>query len=1207
MLFIWLLSPVFLHIQAQPAANSPEATAFMQSTPLIKGKGVYSAEKGMLTIREAYAEYGDPSWSDYEIHFSARTPATEKEVQIWSGFRAYNREDRYMLGLRGGEQNSLYLSRMGYMGTDELLANRMLDFKPQTGEWFHFRIVVKGNRIQVYLNNEQWPRIDVRDVNSSLAPSGRVYLGGGWVKTEYKALSITAAPKQLPASVKEYAVLTTAADKEKKRLLQRKTYRPLEIGQLAAGRTKISLDGNWLFMPGYELNDQQQAVSPSSGDRQWHVMHVPDFWNPIRIWLHGERSGVHPKGVSDIYYQQETDRCEAYTFDYKKTNLAWYRQWLQLPDNINEKQTELVFDAISKVAEVWINGKKAGAHTGMFGELRIDGKGFFKPGKNLVTVKVVRDFIRDIQDAAKVVDVAVSVEVTNRMLKDLAHGFYGDDPAGIWQPVSLIITDPLKVQDVFIQPGLNGAKFDVTVGNHSGERKSFSISTDIVDRQTKALLYHGEALQGSAVNSGEEHSFSYSVNGLQPKPWSPQSPHLYDFIFRIRENGVERDTLTISSGFRTFESRDGFLWLNGSRYWLRGGNHTPFALAPNDRQLADSFFQLMKRGNLDVTRTHTSPWNELWMDAADSNGIGVSFEGSWPWLMLGPSMPEQRLIELWADEFLALLKKYRNHPSLLIWTVNNEMKFYDNDPDPERAKLKMRIISEVVKRMRKVDPSRPIVFDSNYRRKTKKFGEAFFTEIDDGDIDDIHAYINWYDHSLFNQFKGEFQLQNKNPGRPLISQEMSTGYPNNETGHATRFYTLVHQNPASLIGNLAYENADPRYFLQTQSFITGELAEALRRSNPDAAGIIHFALLTWFRHVYNAKEIEPYPTYYAIRRALSPVLVSAEIWGRHFYAGNRLPLRVCIVNDQENGSMLPASELRWKLVDDKGSVIVSGQLNVPAVKHYGREWLSSSITLPANLPADRINAKLVLELSGGNQLITSNEYDLLLANLQWTRLPAARQKKIVLADLNHSKAILDHLGVESQAFPTVRDAVAASADLYVFAGLDTAQNCSLQDVQAIRALMATGKKLLFLHSESAAKAAFPQYISGWLTDNEADIANIEIPESPLFNGIAPLELRYFNNEKSELPAVCDRYLTINRSEHTEGLVSHIRIHGYINGDMSQRTKFMETIKGFPVVQIRDKGEAIISTMLHEKALTDPVAGRLLANMIALQLGEENIH
>ena len=68
---------------------------------------------------------------------------------------------------------------------------------------------------------------------------------------------------------------------------------------------------------------------------------------------------------------------------------------------------------------------------------------------------------------------------------------------------------------------------------------------------------------------------------------------------------------------------------------------------------------------------------------------------------------------------------------------------------------------------------------------------------------------------------------------------MSTGYPNNETGHPTTFYTYVHQNPQVLVGEDAYPYGDPNAFLEAHRFITAELAEALRRSNPEASGILH--------------------------------------------------------------------------------------------------------------------------------------------------------------------------------------------------------------------------------------------------------------------------------------------------------------------------------------------------------------------------------
>lgn len=71
-------------------------------------------------------------------------------------------------------------------------------------------------------------------------------------------------------------------------------------------------------------------------------------------------------------------------------------------------------------------------------------------------------------------DAKVKVD-NNVFLKEIPHGFYGDEPAGIWQPVKLSITDPTKVEDVFIKPTLNGATFDVTLKNYDNKQKEFNL------------------------------------------------------------------------------------------------------------------------------------------------------------------------------------------------------------------------------------------------------------------------------------------------------------------------------------------------------------------------------------------------------------------------------------------------------------------------------------------------------------------------------------------------------------------------------------------------------------------------------------------------------------------------------------------------------------------------------------------------------------
>lgn len=1215
-----------ISMAAQAQQNGKWSNDFSNPTETFRtvGKGACSIRDGVFRSQGSYALFGTPEMKDYAFSFRARAPKDAEQVQIWAGFRTRNRFDRYVVGIKGGLQDDLYLMRTGYMGTDEFMGVRPLGFHPVPGEWYKLRVEVCGNRIRVFVGDEQLPHIDVTDKNGGdLVPTGEISLGGGWIETEYDDLVVTPLSSNAFANIKdtEYKQQLTPQQKEEKRRRERSAYTPVRLTTLTGSRTEISLDGNWLFMPEYQQGDKTVATSPQADDQDWHVMSVPNFWTPIRIWLHGETmpspKGPQPKGVSDTYYQQETDRCENYTFDYRKTGAAWYRQWLELPAEIKGKQLTLTFDAVSKMAEIYINGELAATHIGMFGEWQVDATPYLRAGRNLIALKVTRDIKgtaaqtsdamenyygsvrRDINDNKE------DKEANKAVLTDIPHGFYGDNPAGIWQPVKLTVSDPLKVEDVFIKPSLQGAVFDITVKNKDSKKRTFTIHADITDKQTGENLYSGTLAVKNLLAAGQQQTYTCSVDGLKPKLWEPATPNLYDFTFRLVEDKKkEVDYMTITSGFRTFEAReDGFFYLNGRRYWLRGGNHIPFALRPNDKELADKFMQLMRAGNVNSTRTHTTPWNELWMSAADRNGIAISFEGTWSWLMIHSTpIPDKGILDLWADEWLQVMNKFKNHPSLFFWTINNEMKFYDLDADKERAMQKFRIISDVVKRMRRLDPTRPISFDSNYMRRNglNRFGAEFMATVDDGDIDDNHAYYNWYDFSLFRFFNGEFQKRFKTPGRPLISQEMSTGYPNGETGHPTRSYQLIHQNPYTLIGYEAYDWADPASFLKVQSFITGELAETLRRTGDQTSGIMHFAYMTWFRQCYDSKNIQPWPTYYALQRALQPVLVSAELWGRNLYAGEKLPVRIYVVNDDEQGRDLADMTLGWSVTDENGKVLASGSTAFPAVPYYGRKYIEPDIQLPALLPADKTNAKLKLTLTENGTVRSQNEYELLLARKEWNigKISFAQSNKVLILDKDGEKSVLDFLNIPTTPVASVQELVnpKQKAALCIVSGLD---DCSDEEAALLRGYQAKGGKLLFLNCKDVILKVYPEYIIGRFIPTEGDIVVPERPEAPIFDGIGTLELRYFNNNRREIPLACNAVLKAIRHENVTELASQMKIHAYIDGGKPEdRIARIESMRGLTLLGIRDgKGEAIVSTMCTEKAHTDPVAGHLLANML----------
>ena len=124
-----------------------------------------------------------------------------------------------------------------------------------------------------------------------------------------------------------------------------------------------------------------------------------------------------------------------------------------------------------------------------------------KPGKNLVAIKVTRNIegmSEQTSDAMENYYSSVRKEVEDNkndkqankhVITDVPHGFYGDNPAGIWQPVKLIITNPVKIADVFIQPSTTGAVFEVTVKNSASKNQlSQSLPISLIRKPEKRYV-----------------------------------------------------------------------------------------------------------------------------------------------------------------------------------------------------------------------------------------------------------------------------------------------------------------------------------------------------------------------------------------------------------------------------------------------------------------------------------------------------------------------------------------------------------------------------------------------------------------------------------------------------------------------------------------------------------------------------------------------
>ncbi|HEY1647290.1 MAG TPA: glycoside hydrolase family 2 TIM barrel-domain containing protein [Terracidiphilus sp.] len=1151
---------------------------------------------GSVVVQDGFA-IENRCYSDCIFSFEARSPQGTEQVQIWAGIRCRDRDSRYVFALRGGNNDDVYLARYGPDGAAKFLGIHPLGFHPEPGVWYRIKAIAHGNRLLIYLNDEDLPRLNVVDPEVPWSEGG-VSVGGGWLSTEYRKINareLGAPEERSIATAGDSVWQPPLVNKDELRIQRRAAYLPVRIDDSGHPRVEQSLDGQWLFLPDHELPLNSAPQSEQADDAGWHVMDVPNFWTPTVSWLYGETgfpelSGLSAsKGICDRFTEVEYARLDGYTFDWRQTKSAWYRQYLDLPASTPGRRYEICFDAIAKVSDVWLNGIKVGSHVGMFGEVRCDITHAVKPGRNVLAVEVQAQALSS-GNKNNVVGVAVTVEVTEAMLNSLPHGMYPTDAGGIWQPVKLLITNEVSIEDVYLRPRSNGMDFDVTVLSTRDAATQIEIGYVIRSVADSSIL-HAQFSATSLIAKSGLTTTQLTTPILEPKLWWPHDPNLYGLEVAIKSGADIRDRRLWNFGFRTFSVEKNKLQLNGHPFWLRGANHFPNALRPNDSGLARRFMQLAKDGNVSVTRSHTVPFSSCWLDAADEVGMAVSFEGTWPWLMLRGPVPSEELLHVWKEEFLSMIRKFRNHPSIILWTINNEMKFPELDrKDPTLLRQKWLVVSDMVHAIRAADPTRPVICDSSYCRNDigAEYRDLVVPEhFDDGDIDDAHCYFGWYERTFYHFFRGEFGKSHCCPGRPLISQEMSTGYARNDDGHPVRFYLFQHHTPQSLVGYEAYENRDPAIFLRRQAFMTKELAEAFRRSNrEECSGVLHFSYVSWFQNVWNTEAIQPFPTYFALRTALQPILVSAELYGRHFYTGTKFDLSVCVVNDAEDHRALHGCKLVWEFREGE-TVLASGSERLGDVPYYSNAWSKVPLVIPDNFSGSRADVVFLLKLEVNGVVRSENGYEVVLAKHTWSEKNADTSIAIVGGQVSSTRRGPLAAGRHVQSLNEVRtDEILIVADAEAFLkGADRAA--------PLRQFIAKGGRVLLLHAQAQLPAVFPDQVKSFRLC-PGEIVQMHVPESRAFDGLETTDLAWFEMGDQHVPRACQGVYQL-QPDHGDALAlaEVVDIHGYL-----QKPSDLEAISGSPLVEFGlDKGKVLASEMMLLEAVDDPIADRLLSNLL----------
>ncbi|HZM04129.1 MAG TPA: glycoside hydrolase family 2 TIM barrel-domain containing protein, partial [Candidatus Saccharimonadales bacterium] len=647
----------------------------------------------------------------------------------------------------------------------------------------------------------------------------------------------------------------------------------LAANDLQAGK-RFDLSGQWSYKPGYAVAAGEQPETAANADGFGPVA-VPQFLNRIHWWLDD----------SEDFKKHEDQRLAQLGFDTDKAEDGWYHLQVELPALPTGRHLFLEFEGVAMKCKVFCNGRFLGDHQGMFSRFDFDLTPNLQPGTNLIAVFVSME---KIALATLSMGEAVTVNLTASKVKTMSKGMYGPlwpgadnrsyDLHGIWQPVSLVVRGPAQVDDAWFIPSLEGG--DLQVKARLLEAQSVTLRAQWTDAKTGARL--AEAHSGTLQPGAAAFSQTLRIRKLHPKLWTPANPNLYRLQVELEDaSGQVLDQWNGKVGFRTFQIRGNHFFLNGHPYWLRGADHLPYGKNPWDKQLPRKLIQYLHDANLAITRTHGMPWNEAWLDAADEIGLGVSIEGIRPWGLsglIGLTPPD--IFQQWLTENEDVVERCRNHPSVFIYTIGNEMMLKDT-----KNVEKWKQLSDVVKQTRQIDPTRPIIVSSEYERDPKFYETALKPNgVDDGDIDDLHRYNNWYAESSF-VFDSRFEKEMKmNRGqRPLIGQEMSTGYPDLDTGLPVARYTRDLLTPQAWIGPDSYPGSDPAVFLEHHRAVTKRWAEQLRfQRGTNTAGFMLFAAECWFSHSYDSQTLSPYPVYEAMAEADAPIGLAWETGRRRF-------------------------------------------------------------------------------------------------------------------------------------------------------------------------------------------------------------------------------------------------------------------------------------------------------------------------------------
>ncbi len=425
-------------------------------------------------------------------------------------------------------------------------------------------------------------------------------------------------------------------------------------------RQVLSMDFGWKFIHG----DPENAHQIEFDDSDWRDIDLPHDWS-----IEGPYDRDAPTGGSGGYLP---------------TGVGWYRKHFKLPETEPSRRIWVEFDGVYENSTVWINGQKLGSRPFGYISFYYDLTSHLRDGENVI---------------------AVRVDNSNQPNSRWYSG------SGIYRRVRLVVMDTVHIGHWGVYattPKVSEESAIVLVRTLVENEGSSPVNdgllrTVLVDAKGQEV---GKSESRIEIESGRSIELEQQIQIDSPNLWSFETHGLYTLRSEIYKNGMFVDDVSTNIGIRKikYDSDRGFL-LNGKRVKMNGVclHHDGGCVgAAVPVRVWERRLEVLKEMGCNAIRTAHNPPAPEFLDLCDRMGFLVMDEAFDEWQIAKTKYSYHRYFDEWSERDLVdFIHRDRNHPSVVMWSVGNEVREQPREGGHE-------VLKRLVDITHREDPTRPV-------------------------------------------------------------------------------------------------------------------------------------------------------------------------------------------------------------------------------------------------------------------------------------------------------------------------------------------------------------------------------------------------------------------------------------------------------------------------------------------------------------------